>query len=156
MSPKSGLTSDSAATTASEIVRARSDAEILDCFDVMVQLRPHLRREEFVARIRAQFAEGYALAALRRAGRCVVVAGYRFGTNLAWGRYLYVDDLVTDEHQRSQGAGREIFDWLVQEARAHDCDQFHLDSGVQRLGAHRFYLLKRMDITSHHFGLKLR
>jgi len=156
MSPVSGVESDCAPTADSTIIRARSDAEILDCFDVMVQLRPHLRREEFVARVRVQFTEGYALAALRRAERCVAVAGYRFGTNLAWGRYLYVDDLVTDERQRSTGAGRELFDWLVREARAQDCDQFHLDSGVQRVGAHRFYLLKRMDITSHHFGLKLR
>jgi hypothetical protein len=31
-----------------------------------------------------------------------------------------------------------------------------LDSGVQRFGAHRFYLRRRMDITSHHFALDLR
>jgi hypothetical protein len=32
----------------------------------------------------------------------------------------------------------------------------HLDSGVQRFAAHRFYLARRMDITCHHFALKLR
>jgi len=33
--------------------------------------------------------------------------------------------------------------------------QLHLDSGVQRFSAHRFYLSKRMEISSHHFSLKL-
>lgn len=41
-------------------------------------------------------------------------------------------------------------------AREKDYDQFHLDSGVQRFGAHRFYLTKRMDISSHHFALRLK
>jgi hypothetical protein len=31
-----------------------------------------------------------------------------------------------------------------------------LDSGVQRFGAHRFYLRRRMNITSHHFAIDLR
>lgn len=33
--------------------------------------------------------------------------------------------------------------------------ELHLDSGVQRYGAHRFYLRHGMDITSHHFRLVL-
>ena len=32
----------------------------------------------------------------------------------------------------------------------------HLDSGVQRFGAHRFYLASRMDIIAHHFSMKFR
>jgi hypothetical protein len=38
----------------------------------------------------------------------------------------------------SKGYGGALFDWLVEHAREHDCDQFHLDSGVQRFRAHRF------------------
>jgi hypothetical protein len=44
----------------------------------------------------------------------------------------------------------------VNEAKARNCDQLHLDSGVQRFGAHRFYLASRMDIIAHHFTMKLR
>ena len=49
-----------------------------------------------------------------------------------------------------------ILDWLVAQARAADCDSFLLDSGVQRFGAHRFYLQKRLEIRAHHFVLPLR
>jgi len=74
----------------------------------------------------------------------------------AWSKFLYVDDLVSKSGERSKGYGGALFDWLVEYAREDNCDQFHLDSGVQRFAAHRFYLIKRMSIESHHFGLKLR
>jgi GNAT superfamily N-acetyltransferase len=53
------------------------------------------------------------------------------------------------------GYGTKLFDWLVDYARAENCQQLTLDSGVQRFAAHRFYLRQRMEITSHHFTLKL-
>ena len=68
---------------------------------------------------------------------------------------MYVDDLVTDDAERSQGWGGRLLDWLIETAREAGCQQFHLDSGVQRFGAHRFYLMKRMQITCHHFALNL-
>jgi len=66
-----------------------------------------------------------------------------------------VDDLVTDAVSRSQALGRRLFEWLVARAREAGCEQFHLDSGVQRFDAHRFYLARRMAISSHHFGLSI-
>lgn len=135
---------------------AETDAEIRACFPVMAHLRPHLAEEDFVPRVRRQASSGYRLALVEDAGRVVSVAGFRLLENLAWGRFLYVDDLVTDPAVRSHGHGERLLAWLVAEARRNDCDQFHLDSGVQRHGAHRFYLRHRMDITCHHFALKLR
>lgn len=111
--------------------------------------------EEFLLRVRRQQADGFQLAALTTEDAVVAVAGFRVLENLAWGRFLYVDDLVTDEARRSHGHGEALFAWLVAHARAEGCDQLHLDSGVQRFGAHRFYLARRMDITCHHFAMKL-
>jgi GNAT superfamily N-acetyltransferase len=102
-----------------------------------------------------QEGEGYRLAMLVDQARIVAVAGYRVGHNLAWGKYLYVDDLVTDAARRSEGHGECLMDWLVTTARELGCDELHLDSGVQRYGAHRFYLRYGMDITSHHFRVEL-
>lgn len=122
----------------------------------MSQLRPHLRESEFVGRIRRQTKEnGYALAFLEDAGAVRSVAGFRLTESLFYGRFLYVDDLVTDEASRSRGYGEKLFDWLVGRARKQKCQAVVLDSGVQRFGAHRFYLRKRMNIVCHHFALKL-
>lgn len=98
---------------------------------------------------------GFQLAMLEEGGVVRAVAGYRLIENLASGRVLYVDDLVTDDDGRSQGFGGQLFDWLTDRAREEDCRTLELDSGVQRFAAHRFYLTKRMTISSHHFRLVL-
>jgi len=100
-------------------------------------------------------AQGYCLTFVEAEGEVTAVAGYRLLENLAWGKFLYVDDLVTREADRSKGYGAALFDWLVALAAKEGCAQFHLDSGVQRFGAHRFYLANRMDITAHHFAMKV-
>lgn len=136
---------------------ADSDADIARCFPVMAQLRPHLAADTFVARIRRQEKESYRLAfATDDTGVVRSVAGFRVMEMLFSGRTLYVDDLVTDAAARSQGHGDRLLDWLVAHARSLDCDEFSLDSGTQRVDAHRFYLRKRMKIASFHFSLRLR
>lgn len=137
------------------IAHAETEDSILRCFPIMSQLRPHIQESAFVERVTRQQQQGYRLAYLEAGGQIRAVAGYRFSENLAWGRFCYVDDLVTDLDSRSEGFGRALFDWLVARARDAGCEQFHLDSGVQRFDAHRFYLARRMAISSHHFSMSL-
>ncbi|PSB57397.1 GNAT family N-acetyltransferase [Chamaesiphon polymorphus] len=132
-----------------------SDSHILECFPVLAQLRPHLKQENFLEQVQRQQQGGYQLAFLERDDRVVAVAGFCISECLAWGRFLYVYDLVVDEAERSEGCGQNLFEWLMNFARNHDCQQLHLDSGVQRFDAHRFYLRQRMNIASHHFSLNL-
>ena len=135
------------------VAEARED--VARCYAVMVELRPHLEQAAFVDQVARQQAEGYRLAFLEEAGAVRACAGYRIMENLWSGRVRYVDDLVTAAAARSRGFGAELFLWLKEQARAAGCGRLHLDSGVQRFAAHRFYLRERMDILAHHFGLKL-
>lgn len=75
--------------------------------------------------------------------------------NLVSGRLLYVNDLVTDTSERSRGHGKVLPDRLVQRARDERCQYRTLDSGVERIHAHRFYMTNRMIISAHHFVLML-
>lgn len=134
---------------------AETDAQIAGCFAVMAQLRPHLKEDEFVGRIRAQQAQGYRLAYLEDAGAVVAVAGFRVMEMLMTGRTLYVDDLVTDPSRRSLGYGKRMLDWLQAQAKAEGCEMFSLDSGTQRQEAHGFYFRERMRVTSFHFAKKV-
>jgi len=138
------------------ITLAESDDQIRRCFPAMAELRPHVVEGEFVERVRRQQRESsYHLAFIEQSGAVRAVAGFRIAEFLAWGRILYVDDLVTASAERSRGHGKALFDWLVARAKANGCAQLHLDSGVQRFDAHRFYLRHRMSITSHHFSIQL-
>jgi GNAT superfamily N-acetyltransferase len=140
----------------SSISIAATPEAIRRCHPVMRELRTHLHNaERFVERVQRQQKGGYLLAFLESEGEVRAVAGYRFLEKLLSGRFLYLDDLVTREIDRSQGYGGQLFDWLIEQAREHGCENLELDSGVQRFDAHRFYLLKRMNISSYHFRLKL-
>ncbi len=131
---------------------ADSDAERAACFPVMRELRTRLGEEEFLRRVRAQERDGYRLAYVQEDGRPVAVAGFRLGENLAWGRFLYVDDLVTLASERSRGHGTALLAWLWERALAEGCESLHLDSGVERVDAHRFYEREGLARTSFHFG----
>ena len=138
------------------LARAESDADILRCFPVMAQLRPHLVEAEFVPRVRRMQQEGFLLARLEEDGAVRAVAGYRFHEKLFSGRTLYVDDLVSDPTHRSRGHGARLLAWLAGQAKARGCDLLELDSGVQRFDAHRFYFRERMKIASYHFSRALK
>ena len=75
-------------------------------FPVMSELRTSLAEDEFVERAQQQFEQGYRLLSAERDGCFVGLAGFRIGDNLAWGHFLYVDDLVTLPGQRSLGIGK--------------------------------------------------
>jgi GNAT superfamily N-acetyltransferase len=141
-----------------KIALAETDADIARCFPVMNQLRPHLVESDFVPRVRRMMAaENYRLAFLiDDNGTVRAVAGFRPMEKLYSGQTLSLDDLVTDDASRSCGYGDKLFDWLVAHARSRGCDVLHLDSGTQRVDAHRFYLRKRMNISCFHFELPLK
>jgi len=134
---------------------AHTPEQIGRCSSVMRELRPHIQAVDFAARVLHQQKEWYELAFLELDGVVRSVAGFRILNLLFSGRTLYIDDLVTHEADRSRGFGAALFDWVVEHARAQGCERLTLDSGVQRFAAHRFYLNRGMDITSHHFDLKL-
>ncbi|MEZ9410027.1 GNAT family N-acetyltransferase, partial [Vibrio lentus] len=83
----------------------------------------------------------------------LAAAGFSVGEKLAWGKHIYIEDLVTNAQFRSSGVGKFIIDWFKTYALESGCEQIHLDSGVQRFPAHKFYLREGFNIASHHFSI---
>jgi GNAT superfamily N-acetyltransferase len=138
------------------IAIAISIQAITDCFPVIKELRPNFELADFITQVQRQQQQfNYQLVYLHVNEKIQAVAGFRISESLAWGKFLYVDDLVSKSGDRSKGYGHELFNWLIDYARIENCQQLTLDSGVQRFAAHRFYLRQRMEITSHHFTIKL-
>ena len=135
---------------------AISDEEIMNCFDVMVELRPHLQRNDFLQTVRQMEADGYKLAFIAKDDAVVAVSGYRIYSNLFMGKHLYVDDLVTATRARSEGHGRRMVEWLREQAVQEGCNYIHLDSGTQRGEAHKFYFNQGFTIASYHFSEPLK
>ena len=134
---------------------AQTDAEKLACFPVMKELRPHLEKADFLPQLGRQEAQGYQLAFAEEGSQVVAVAGFWINEAFAYSKYLYVYDLVTSETARSSGQGGALLEFLKTLARDAGCKQLHLDSGVQRFRAHKFYLREGFIISAHHFQLVL-
>jgi len=130
---------------------AETDEEVKKCYGTMSQLRPHIKKDEFLSLVKEQEQAGYRIAYVEDGTEVVSVAGFRMSQTLARGMFVYVDDLVTDENQRSKHYGDKLIDWLIDYAKENSCKEFHLDSGVQRFSAHRFYFRKGLTISCYHF-----
>ena len=130
-----------------------TDDDLLAAASVLLQLRPQYSLETITAQIKKQQADGYQLAIVSDEDKVVCVAGFVFAEKLAWTKHMYVDDLVTDENSRSKGAGKAMITFLKTVAAGNGCKELHLDSGMQRKDAHRFYAREGFDTTGYHFAI---
>ena len=134
-----------------EIKIAETEADILKCWDVLLALRPHLKKDTFVGTIQEMIGEGYILAFIESDEKAVAVVGFRYLQFLHNGRHFYIDDLTTLPECRGKGYGSKLLDFVAEKARARGFKVITLDSGYQRNDAHRLYLNKGFILSSHHF-----
>jgi GNAT superfamily N-acetyltransferase len=139
-----------------EIDSAAAAHEVQRCFSIMNQLRPHLEEKAFAQQVLRQMTEGYRLVYLEDKDELKSLAGFRILEFLAWGKVLYIDDLITDSEARGKGYGGKLLQWVIEQAKLAGCNQVHLDSGPQRHDAHRLYLNQGMKIIGYHFAMDLQ
>jgi GNAT superfamily N-acetyltransferase len=134
------------------VAHARDEAAVRRCWHVFKELRPHLDETEFVRRWRQQSSEGYQIVYIVSGARVVAAAGYRMLHTMAWGKIIYLDDLVALSDERGRGFGAQLLQWLQATARQHNCDAVHLDTGFSRFAAHRSYLRNGFRLDCHHLA----
>ena len=138
--------------TSLRTVHLDSDQDYQAAFDVIRELRPHLSDAvSFVAQVRRQAKQGYRILATRQDEQIKALAGYRIQENTLYGRFLYVDDLVTAADARGLGLGARLIDALREEARRQGCAQFVLDTGLGNALAQRFYFRQGLLAAGMHF-----
>ncbi len=143
-------------TPSPDIQRVESEAHARRCYPLMAQLRLHLISEdEFICRWQQQSLDGYRLLALHVGSNILALAGYRVQENLVHGRFLYVDDLVTDANLRGAGHGAALMTRLKQDALALGCAKLVLDTPLSNALGHRFYFRHGLLATALRFSLPI-
>jgi len=143
-------------TSSLDIQMVEDEAHARRCYPLMVQLRPHLTSEdEFVTRWQRQSLNGYRLLALHAESSILALAGYRTQENLVYGRFLYVDDLVTDASLRSAGHGAALIARLKQDALVLGCAKLVLDTPLSNALGHRFYFRQGLLASALRFSLPI-
>ena len=136
-----------------ELNKESAREEFERCYPIMRELRPHLEKHLFVEQAIGQMGEGYRLVYLEIGKEVKALAGFRILTFLAWGKVLYIDDLITGTEDRKKGYGGKLLKWVLNQAKLANCNHVHLDSGPQRHDAHRLYLNHGMKIIGYHFSV---
>lgn len=136
-----------------EIQIAQTNQDILKCWKVIHELRPHLEEASFLDLIREMIQEGYQLLFIEGDnGYAVAAIGFRYLQFTYNGKHFYIDDLSTLPEARGKGYGGALLDHVFDLARQKGYGVVTLDSGHQRFDAHRLYLNKGFTIASHHFS----
>ncbi len=118
-------------------VRPITAAELTAAWQILLELRPGLSREDFGKTLRQQSAaHGYELIGAFEDRKLVGVLGMREVHTFARGSHLHIDDLVVAADARGQGTGGRLLEYAEAVARNHGLLQVFLDS---RPGAIGFY-----------------
>ncbi|KVM62938.1 GCN5 family acetyltransferase [Burkholderia gladioli] len=127
-------------------------AELSKAFTLMRVLRPHLAdADAFVAQLERQRGETYRLLAAFDGERLLGLAGYRHQTNLLYGRFVYVDDLVVDPERQGHRVGARLLDAVRGIARDSGYARLVLDTGLHMALAQRFYFRNGLLARGLHF-----
>ena len=135
-----------------EIKLASTENDIQKCFDVLLELRPHLIQHSFIQTIQEMLAEGYTLAFIEENEKAVAAVGFRYLQFLYNGKHIYIDDLSTLPAFRGKGYASILLDFVIDTAKEKGYTAVTLDSGYQRFDAHRLYLNKGFTLNCHHFS----
>lgn len=135
-----------------EIKIATSEENILKCWEVLLALRPHLTKETFLPTVMQMINEGYTLAFIEEDAKAAAAIGFRYLQFLYNGKHFYIDDLSTLPEYRGKGYAGKLLDFVIDKAKEDGLHCVTLDSGYQRLDAHRLYLNKGFTLSAHHFS----
>jgi len=113
------------------------------------QLRPNLP-EDYAEKMWRVLEDAHMALAVEN-DEVLGLAVYRWHENTFDGIKFYVDDLVTDEARRSQGVGRALIAHLEEVARKLGANGVALNSGTQRIQAHKFYFREGFVISAFNF-----
>lgn len=134
------------------IKQLTDDSEFEAGFELMRQLRPHLKSmKSFSQQMNRQLHQEYRLLGLWKDKKLTGLIGYRLSENLLYGHHIYVDDLVVDSAVRHSGHGSVLLNKAREEARHHGCSYLVLDTGLDKPLAQRFYFREGMLAKGVHF-----
>jgi GNAT superfamily N-acetyltransferase len=111
----------------------------IEAFPVINQLRTDLTEETYLELLQEMQKDGYTIFALYNNEKIVAVTGLSWRVNFYNKKHIFIYDLVTDIEYRSFGYGEKLISYVHSWAKQQGAEYVALESGLQRIDAHRFY-----------------
>lgn len=149
------------AASVESVLREISAEETAVAFAALSILRSGITDvTRFVEQVNTQQRpQGYRLLGIFEEGKAnaVAVCGFREQNNLASGRHIHIDDIVTIPHGRSKGYAARLLAEVRRIAKEEGIDRIQVwsDVGSERTPAHRLYFENGFEIDAFHFSCKI-
>ncbi len=125
--------------------------EMLPNLELIRQLSPQLEAAGYRAMLADMIPHNYFQVGAYADGECIAVSGYWIATKLYSGKYLEIDNFVVDKAFRGKAVGKQLLDWMLQEARDNNCNMAMLDAYVENFKAHHFYYREGFIARGFHY-----
>lgn len=125
--------------------------EMLNSFDILLEVYPSLKIEEYSNELDMMIPNNYGQVGIFIDDECVALTGYWIGSKLWCGKYLELDNVVVAEKHRSKGLGKILFDFMEDMAKKENCTMLALDSYTTNFKAHKFFYSQGYAPRGFHF-----
>lgn len=127
--------------------------EVNDIHQLVLSLHPsfELNADELRLELRRKLNQEIHILELIDNNKIIGFFDFAICECFAWGKYLYVYDLVLDPTQRSKSYGQKFLAYLHNYAKRNHCSSIRLDSKLERVDARRFYIKNGYDIFAFHY-----
>lgn len=140
-----------------QLKAVKLDAEIQQCCEIALLLRPCLDKEKWFSTIyRMIKTEKYRIAGIFDQDTLIAFAGFREMSSLRAGNILYIDDLCTLESYRSNGLATILLNHINSLAVADNKDAVVLDTGFSNATAHKLYLNHGFKLLAFHLAYRIK
>ncbi|KGL62992.1 GNAT family N-acetyltransferase [Polaribacter sp. Hel1_85] len=98
----------------------------------------------------------YECIGLYLEGKLVGISGLWYSTRHYIGKTVEPDHVIIDESIRSQGLGKQFFNWIDHHVKNKGCEAIELNAYVNNPKSHKFYYNEGYNIYGFHFLKVLR
>ncbi len=128
-----------------------SEKEMLSHFSKLKELSPYLTLSQFKVMLKDMLKHGYRMAGVYDTKKCVGISGFWISTKIYSGKYVELDNVITDKKYRSMGLGKMLCDWIIAVAKKEGCKTAMLDAYTHNAAGHKFYFREGFVIKGFHF-----
>jgi GNAT superfamily N-acetyltransferase len=134
-----------------EIRELKSKEEMLTAYDILLEVYPNLKMEEYSNELDIMLPHKYGQVAVMDGETIAGLTGYWIGSKLWCGKYMELDNVVVAEKYRRKGVGKMLFEYMEKWAKEEKCTMLALDSYTTNFKAHRFFYGQGYGPKGFHF-----
>jgi GNAT superfamily N-acetyltransferase len=141
--------------TVNEVVHhAKSEQDILLCVPLLQQLYGTNLTSKDVLDFCGRNPD-YNLRYIMKGNQVISLVGYRIGEGISRGKFMLIEEIVTDSNYRDHGYGATLMNSLKDIASQEHCLRIDMDIDTQNHRGHKFLMQNDIILQAFHFHSRL-